>query len=334
MSKRLIFLFAGILMIVLMVVLFVALLFLPKQNVEDYQLQIKKGQGISAVSYQLAQDERIFSRYVLAATAYVLGMHNQLTQGGYRFPARISSWEILQRLRDGRPDGVRVRIVEGMTFAKMRQIINQTDNIQHDSEKMSDAELLKAVAPSGTLSPNPEGLFYPDSYEIASGSSDMQIFQAAFRAMERELQAAWENRAQNLPYQNKYELLIMASLVEKETAHSEDREHVAAVFRNRLTKKMRLQTDPTVIYGMGEAYQGKIKKADLQRDTPYNTYTRFGLPPTPIALPSRASLKAAANPADSDYLYFVSRMDNTGRSQFSRTLDEHNAAVRKYILNK
>ena len=124
MSKRLIFLFAGILMIVLMVVLFVALLFLPKQNVDDYQLPIKKGQGISAVSYQLAQDERIFSRYVLAATAYVLGMHNQLTQGSYRFPARISSWEILQRLRDGRPDGVRVRIVEGMTFAKMRQIIN------------------------------------------------------------------------------------------------------------------------------------------------------------------------------------------------------------------
>ena len=152
--------------------------------------------------------------------------------------------------------------------------------------------------------------------------------------MQRELNKAWEAKQANLPYQKPYDLLIMASLVEKETAHEDDRSDVAAVFRNRLAKGMRLQTDPAVIYGMGAAYQGKIRKADLQRDTPYNTYTRTGLPPTPIALPGRAALQAAANPADSDYLYFVSRMDDTGRSQFSRTLDEHNAAVQKYILKK
>ena len=137
-----------------------------------------------------------------------------------------------------------------------------------------------------------------------------------------------------MPYKTPYELLIMASLIEKETAHEEDRRDVAAVFRNRLAIGMRLQTDPTVIYGMGDAYQGKIRRADLQRDTPYNTYTRNGLTPTPIALPSRAALDAAANPSSSKYLYFVSRMDGTGKSQFSHTLDEHNAAVRQYILKK
>lgn len=152
--------------------------------------------------------------------------------------------------------------------------------------------------------------------------------------MERELKEAWDDRDAALPYNMPYELLIMASLIEKETAHEDDRRDVAAVFRNRLEKNMRLQTDPTVIYGMGSAYTGRIRKADLQRDTPYNTYTRHGLPPTPIALPSKAALEAAASPAKSDYLYFVSRMDNTGKSQFSRTLDEHNQAVRQYILKK
>ncbi|MDK4688789.1 endolytic transglycosylase MltG [Kingella negevensis] len=309
------------------------LLFYPKNNGLPYRIVVEKGQGISAVSRKLADDKKVYSRPVLMAAAYFLGVHDKLTNGSYRLPARVSAWEILQKLQKNSPDSVRVQIVEGMRFSQMRRVVNQMDNIRHDTKNMTDEELLHKVTPN-PLSDNPEGLFFPDSYEIAAGSSDLQIFKASYKAMERELKEAWDDRDAALPYNMPYELLIMASLIEKETAHEDDRRDVAAVFRNRLEKNMRLQTDPTVIYGMGSAYTGRIRKADLQRDTPYNTYTRHGLPPTPIALPSKAALEAAASPAKSDYLYFVSRMDNTGKSQFSRTLDEHNQAVRQYILKK
>ena len=325
----------GIVLFILlaMVGVYAALLFAPKNNGAPYRLVVEKGQGMAAVGRKLAADDKIYSRYVLLSAAYALGVHDKLTSGSYRFAGRVSTWQILQHLRQNNPDLVSVQIVEGMRFSQMRRVVNQTANIRHDTRALSDAELLKKIDPNA-MSDNPEGLFFPDSYEIAAESSDIQIFQAAYKAMQRELNKAWEGKQAGLPYQKPYDLLIMASLVEKETAHEDDRSDVAAVFRNRLAKGMRLQTDPAVIYGMGAAYQGKIRKADLQRDTPYNTYTRTGLPPTPIALPGRAALQAAANPADSDYLYFVSRMDDTGRSQFSRTLDEHNAAVQKYILKK
>lgn len=318
---------------ILLVSIFIGLLFLPKDNGEPYTLTIQKGQGIIAVSHALQADDKIFSRYVLVAGAYILGTHNQLTQGSYRLPAHLSSWTILHRLSEGNPDKVHIQIIEGMRWAKMRKIINETPNIQHDSINMSDQELLHTIAPEANIQ-HAEGWFFPDNYVIASGSSDIQIFRAAYQAMQRELQTAWDNRADHLPYKTPYELLIMASLIEKETADPADRFNISSVFINRLNKNMRLQTDPTVIYGMGDLYQGKIRKADLQRDTPYNTYTRAGLPPTPIALPSRAALTAAAHPAKSEYLFFVSRQDNTGRSQFSQTLEQHNAAVRQYILKK
>ncbi|MDO4434072.1 MAG: endolytic transglycosylase MltG [Alysiella sp.] len=320
-------------LVFLCTVVYAGLLFIPKNNGEPYRLSVKKGQGISAVSHQLAQENQIFNRWVLVSAAYAVGVHDRLRSGSYLFPARVSTWQMVQRLRQNNPDTIRVQIIEGMNFTQMRRVVNQTEGIRHDTRAMSDAELLKKVA-TNPLAEHAEGLFFPDSYEIDAESSDLQIFQAAYNAMQRELNAAWEDRQTNLPYTTPYELLIMASLIEKETAHEEDRRDVAAVFRNRLAIKMRLQTDPTVIYGMGNAYKGKIRRADLQRDTPYNTYTRHGLPPTPIALPSRAALAAAAAPSDSQYLYFVSRMDGTGKSQFSHTLDEHNAAVRKYILKK
>lgn len=313
--------------------LYAALLFVPKDNGSHYRLTVSKGQGISAVSRKLADEDKIHNRWVLVSAAYLAGTHDKLVSGSYRFPPQVSAWDIVIRLRQHNPDTVRVQIIEGMNFKQMRRVINQTENIRHDTANLSDAELLAQIAPDA-LSKQPEGLFFPDSYELDAHSSDLQIFQAAYQTMQKELAKAWNGRQTDLPYQNPYELLIMASLIEKETAHEDDREHVSAVFRNRLNLKMRLQTDPTVIYGMGENYTGRIRKADLQRDTPYNTYTRHGLPPTPIALPGRAALQAAANPSDADYLFFVSRMDNTGKSQFSRTLDEHNAAVRKYILKK
>ncbi|MCP1659860.1 endolytic transglycosylase MltG [Neisseria perflava] len=310
-----------------------ALLFIPKDNGKTYRVKIVKNQGISSVGRKLAQDGIVYNRHVLTAAAYVLGVHNRLHTGNYRLPAKVSAWDVLQKIRSGRPDSVNVRIVEGMRFADMRRIINATNDIGHETQNWSDAQIMQAVA-SEPLSQNPEGQFFPDTYEIDADSSDVQIYKTAYQAMQRQLKAAWDERRSGLPYQNPYELLIMASLVEKETAHADDRSDVAAVFINRLASGMRLQTDPTVIYGMGAAYKGRIRKADLRRDTPYNTYTRDGLPPTPIALPGKAALEAAAHPSNEKYLYFVSKMDGTGLSQFSHNLDEHNAAVRKYILKK
>jgi UPF0755 protein len=197
--------------------------------------------------------------------------------------------------------------------------------LKHDTSDMSDEELLAKVAPGYS---KPEGLFFPDTYLFARGASDLQIYRQAHALMQKRLDDAWASRAAGLPYKSPYEALIMASIVEKETGRKADRDLIAGVFVNRLKQGMLLQTDPTVIYGMGERYKGNIHKRDLQTDTPYNTYLRAGLPPTPIALPGAASIAAALNPARTDALYFVARGDGT--SHFSNTLTEHNQAVNKY----
>ena len=310
-----------------------AALFVPKNSGKPYRLKIAKNQGISSVGRKLSEDGIIYSRYVLNAAAYVMGAHGKLRPGSYRLPAKVSAWQILSKIMKEHPDSVTVQVLEGARFAHMRRVVDNTGDILHETAGWSDEKLMAAVAPEAA-GQNPEGRFFPDTYEIDSGSSDLQIYKTAYRKMQQQLEDAWSGRRDGLPYKNADELLIMASLIEKETAHEDDRAHVAAVFVNRLNQGMRLQTDPTVIYGMGSAYKGRIRKADLQRDTPYNTYTRGGLPPTPIALPGKAALEAAAHPSDAQYLYFVSKMDGTGLSQFSHTLSEHNAAVRKYILKK
>ncbi len=194
---------------------------------------------------------------------------------------------------------------------------------------MSDADLMKAI---GAAEPSPEGLFFPDTYLFARGSSDIELYRHAYRAMQKRLNEAWNARAPDLPYKTPYEALVMASIVEKETGQAVERPMIAAVFVNRLRKNMMLQTDPTVIYGVGESFDGNLRKKDLQTDTPYNTYTRTGLPPTPIALPGIASLAAATTPAPSDALYFVARGD--GSSHFSNSLPDHNRAVDKYQRGK
>ena len=319
-------------LILLAAALFAGLLFAPKDT-HSQRLRIERGSGIGSVSRTLAANDAIYSRWVFVAAAYLTSTHKQLLPGNYRLQPRASSWQILHHLKNGRPDTVTVRIIEGMRFAQMRRLINQTADIRHDTASWSDQQLLAAIASDAAVQ-HPEGRFFPDSYEIDYDSSDLQIYRLAYRRMQSQLQSAWSDRASDLPYKDSYELLTMASIIEKETAHEEDRANVAAVFVNRLRKGMRLQTDPTVIYGMGSAYNGRIRRADLQRDTPYNTYTRDGLPPTPIALPGEAALQAAAHPSNADYLYFVSRMDNTGKSEFSRTLEEHNANVRRYILKR
>jgi UPF0755 protein len=216
-------------------------------------------------------------------------------------------------------------IIEGWSFKQMRAAIAAHKGLKHDTAELSDQELMSRVTPEFKA---PEGLFFPDTYLFAKGSSELQIYRQAHIMLMAKLADAWDKRDPNLPYKNPYEALIMASIVEKETGQKSERNMIAGVFVNRLRLGMMLQTDPTVIYGMGARYEGKIRKKDLETDTPYNTYTRTGLPPTPIALPGTQSLAAALAPARTGALYFVSR--GNGTSQFSDNLTDHNRAVNQF----
>jgi UPF0755 protein len=222
-----------------------------------------------------------------------------------------------------------VRLIEGWTFAQFRAALDANPALRHDTAGLNDAQVLgRLPAPEA----HPEGLFFPDTYLFAKGSSDTAVLRRAYRAMQRHLKADWEARDPNLPYRTQYEALIMASLIEKETGRETERELIAGALVNRLRIGMRLQVDPTVIYGLGNTFNGNLKKVHLLEDGPYNTYTRSGLPPTPIAMPGRASLRSALHPAKTDALYYVSRGD--GSSHFSRNLNEHNRAVTKYQLKR
>jgi UPF0755 protein len=218
-----------------------------------------------------------------------------------------------------------VRLIEGWTFRQFRAELARADALKPTTEAMSDAELMAAIGAPGQA---PEGRFFPDTYAYSKGASDLAVLKRAHRAMEQRLEAAWTQRAPNLPLGSAGEALILASIVEKETGTEADRGKVAGVFANRLRIGMPLQTDPTVIYGLGAGFDGNLRKRDLLADGPYNTYTRNGLPPTPIAMPGEAALRAAVQPESTRALYFVARGD--GSSQFSETLDQHNRAVNRY----
>lgn len=245
--------------------------------------------------------------------------------GSYRIDARMTPLSLLDALARGDTIKESLTIIEGWTFAQMRDELARQRYLRHDSSELSLPVLLEKTAPGFA---NAEGLFYPDTYVYERGTSDLLLLQQAHQRMLKMLDDAWSKRASDLPYENPYEALIMASIVEKETGHEADRARVAAVFVNRLRIGMPLQTDPTVIYGIGSAFDGNLRRQDLLADTPYNTYTRRGLPPTPISLPGRRSLDAALHPAPGSDLYFVARGD--GRSEFSGNLDDHNRAVNRY----
>lgn len=259
----------------------------------------------------------------------LLGLQSRLKSGNYEFRTGVTPYEVLQKLALGDVNESVVTIVEGWTFKRMRLELDASPALRHDTAGMNDAELLAAVGATDSPSAIPEGLFFPDTYLFDKGTSDLNVYRRAYRLMQQRLTAAWAARAPGLPYRTPYEALTVASLIEKETGKATDRPLVSAVFANRLRIGMPLQTDPAVIYGLGESYDGHLRRRDLQLDTPYNTYTRRGLPPTPIALPGVASLQAALNPAQTSALYFVSRGD--GSSFFSDTLGAHNRAVDKYI---
>ena len=245
--------------------------------------------------------------------------------GTYEIAAGTTPLALLDKLTRGDFALVEIKFIEGWTFRQLRDTLDAHPQVRHDTKGVTDAIVLQRL---GITEPHPEGLFFPDTYRFARGASDLELLRTAHRAMATRLDSAWNGRRPDLPLASPYEALILASIVEKETGRGDDRSKVAAVFVNRLRGGMKLQADPTVIYGLGDRFDGNLRKRDLLADTPYNTYTREGLPPTPIALPGLASLAAVTNPAASDALYFVARGD--GSSEFSRTLEEHNRAVTKY----
>jgi len=255
----------------------------------------------------------------------VLGRSSKIKAGSYEVEGGLTALALLDKLTRGDVTQGEIVLVEGKTFRQFRAALNEHPGLSHDSLKLSDAQILTHV---GARERHPEGLFFPDTYLFDKGSSDLDVYRRAYRAMQSRLATVWGGRESTLPLKTPYELLILASIVEKETGTATDRPQIAAVFVNRLRRGMLLQTDPTVIYGLGPAFDGNLRKNDLLTDTPWNTYTRPGLPPTPIAMPGLASLQAAAKPPPSDMLYFVARGD--GSSEFSASLDEHNSAVAKY----
>jgi UPF0755 protein len=260
--------------------------------------------------------------------ARVLGRDQDIKAGSYELASAPTPLELLDKLTRGDVTQAELRFIEGRTFRQLRAALDAAPFLRHDTQGLTDAQLLQKIDARAT---HPEGLFFPDTYLFSRGTSDLRVLSRAYQAMQRHLAKEWEARDTTVPYKTPYEALIMASIVEKETGRADERERIAGALVNRLRIGMLLQVDPTVIYGLGETFDGNLKKVHLQTDGPYNSYMRGGLPPTPIAAAGLASLRAALRPARTAALYYVSRGD--GSSEFSRTLEEHNRAVRKYQLN-
>ncbi|MBU0751075.1 MAG: endolytic transglycosylase MltG [Gammaproteobacteria bacterium] len=286
---------------------------------------IRPGLGLKGAASVMVATGVDFMPWQFALLGRLAGMDRNIKAGSYEVVAGVTPWDLLQKLTLGDVTQTELVLVEGRTFRQFRAQIDAHADLRHDTMGLSDAELLQRL---GIADAHPEGLFFPDTYLFAKQSSDLAILARAHEAMQRRLAAEWDKRDTSVPYKSPYQALIMASIVEKETGLEADRGKVASVFVNRLRRGMLLQTDPTVIYGMGLTFDGNIRKRDLTADTPWNTYTRAGLPPTPIAMPGLASIQAALRPPATDFLYFVARGD--GSSVFSRTLEEHNRAVTRY----
>ncbi len=291
-----------------------------------FEFSINQGASLKAAARQMQQTGALPNDWMFVWLGRALGKTTQIKAGNYELEAAPTPLELLDMITKGRGSQNEISVIEGWTFNQLRATLNENPAIRHDSAALSEAEIMQRL---GATEGQAEGLFFPDTYYFASGTSDLNVLKRAYQTMQKHLLENWQTRAQGLPLESPYQALILASIVEKETGQAKDRNMIAGVFINRLRTGMLLQTDPTVIYGMGEKYGGKLHKSDLQTDTPYNTYTRAGLTPTPIALPGLAALQAALHPAQTDALYFVARGD--GSSEFSGTLTQHNRAVNRYL---
>ncbi len=297
--------------------------------------EVVSGANLATVSQDLYQSGVLRSALYPRLAGKIYPELTRLKQGEYHLDVNLTPMEIFQKLARGDVISYQIQFIEGWTFNDFLSVLASESRLIHNTEDKSHQALIKSLPFISTeqfVYANLEGLFYPDTYHFQRGSSDTDILKKAYMLMQKMLDKYWSERALGLPYETAYEMLIMASIIEKETGLSSERERIAGVFTRRLKKNMRLQTDPTVIYGMGDKYKGNIRKKDLLEKTPYNTYVIKGLPPTPIAMPSEASLAAAAHPAEGSELYFVARGD--GSHQFSVTLEEHNKAVRYFQLKK
>lgn len=292
---------------------------------EPLELEIEHGTTPRGVARAVVAAGVRVDAQLLYAWFRVSGQDRQIKAGNYEIAAGTTPYSLLQKLARGEESLRALTLVEGWNWRQVRAALAREEALQPDSAGLSDAALMQRLGRAGVP---PEGRFFPDTYTYAKGSSDLAVLRRALHAMDRHLEAAWAQRASDSPLKSPEQALILASIVEKETGRASDRPMIAGVFSNRLRIGMLLQTDPTVIYGLGDQFDGNLRKRDLQTDTPWNTYTRAGLPPTPIAMPGKAALLAAVQPQATKALYFVAKGD--GSSHFSASLDEHNRAVNRY----
>ena len=292
---------------------------------QTLELEIEPGTAPRTVARAVVQAGVRTDARLLYAWFRVSGQDRQIRAGNYEITPGTTPYGLLQKLARGEESLRALTLVEGWNWRQVRAALAREDGLRHDSQDLSDAQLMAQLGRAGVA---PEGRFFPDTYAYAKGSSELALLRRALHAMDRRLEAAWALRSADSPLKTPDEALILASIVEKETGQAADRGQIAGVFANRLRQGMLLQTDPTVIYGLGEKFDGNLRKRDLQTDHPWNTYTRAGLPPTPIAMPGKAALLAAVQPQATRALYFVARGD--GSSHFSATLEEHNRAVNRY----
>ena len=288
---------------------------------------VKPGMTLRAFARELSGRGVLPESHSFVWLAYLTGHQRDLKSGEYRFRNGMTARELLEQIVAGRVIEYPVVLVEGWTFRQFLDAIEEAPKLTHTLIGLPPRAIMERLGHKGE---HPEGRFFPDTYYYSSGQTELAILANAYDKMQKLLQQEWEKRDNNLPFRDAYEALILASIVEKETGRADERRLIAGVFVNRLRHGMRLQTDPTVIYGMGESFDGNLRLKDLRRDTPYNTYTRTGLPPTPVAMPGKESLQAVMHPVINGALFFVSRGD--GSHDFSATLEEHNKAVIKYQL--
>ena len=298
-----------------------------KLQPNSQEITIQPKSGLRSIANQLVKQGVLNEPWRFIIIARLLNKQSYLQAGSYTLNKNVSPYQLLLSLNHGKTTQGSITFIEGRTFAQMQEKIIKNDAIKQTLTGLSESEMLKLMGSDYSVA---EGLFFPDTFYFDRNTTDTVILKRSYDSMQSKLAKAWEGRDANLPYKNSYQALIMASIIEKETGKAAERPMIAGVFINRLRMGMRLQTDPTVIYGMGVHYDGNIRKKDLMADTPYNTYTRDGLPPTPIAMPGMAAIDAALHPAATKALYFVGKGD--GSHLFSNNLAEHNLAVVRYQL--
>lgn len=303
----------------------------PGPHVEDLRLEVRRGDTLRAVLERLHDDGALRQPRVVEIWARVTAPELTIRRGRYLIPGGLSARDVLTQLANGRVELESITFIEGSRFADIRRALAAHPEIEGTLVGVTDAEIMRRLGDAGTVA---EGRFFPDTYRFAAGTRDIELLTLAHARMRSRLAAAWAAREPDLPLRSADEALVLASIVEKETALASERARIAGVFVERLRRGMRLQSDPTVIYGLGERYDGNIRRRDLTTDTPFNTYTRHGLPPTPIALPGEAALRAVVRPQITGELFFVATGDAEGSHIFSRTYAEHRRAVAQFVARR